>query len=1431
LQICIQWKQIEKITAKKYINARLLSKDTRFAESTEYVFQCLHWAETLDIKNSVAMSLKKSAKKDLTLAQLQDPNNVISLLKNDQLFSTFKNVRGSPPYWKKMCKDMLAKIQQFGTYTFFLTGSIADFHCPEIIRAIALQYGKNFSHAEIDSMSWQTKRNWLQTNPVTAARHIDYIFNQVWDKVILCEPHPIGQILNYDRRIEMQSRGTAHFHSAIHVVGAPVLDRDSDEEVVQFIDKYIKCQIPDEATEPELHNLVLNRQTHHHTTSCKKNKDANCRHGYAKMPSSKTCIARKPTEENSKEKIDWARGVLTKVMDAMEVTGTDISSPDLLAEANVTAEDHEKACEITLKKTSIIMKRDPSETCINPYNPVILLALRSNMDIQYITDVWACVAYITSYMCKPERQMSELMNAAAKEADTQKDKLKAIGDVLSKGREVSQHEAIYRILGMKLRKSNIAVEFFQSNKQAERTHMTKPYHVLKSMKEGDTNIFMTSLLDKYAARPVCLESMCYVEFGRWYKTCSKSGTKTARDNDDSENENSDSDTEQCVKIIKLQNNLGYMSKRTKKICPRFHNVSRKSDSESYFHRLLICYLPWRSENELESHGTYELKFMSVKDQIKDCIYDNEPYLQEVEDAIDTMPDIDNLGEIWNHLIPQAPANEEVTADPNYELLNPSNLDPQELSDRHNEQGASSTQRRTAITLQIKMKPDEEYYTMIRSLNLKQYQIHDFIFTWCMETRLAHMLNKVEPAPFHIFMSGGGGVGKSHVVHAIYQSAMRVLRTVGQNPDHPTILLTASTGKAAVNIDGTTLHSAFCVRATQKYEVHNYIKPSFNDLQTMRTNYDNLKILVIDEVSMISHTLMSKLHLTLQDIFENDKPFGGVSILAVGDLLQLPPVAAKPVFFDGYKKDEKSQKSEKSKKTQNTSVGYHSLVSSLWQKYFVLHELTEIMRQREDPEFASILSRVRVGQHTTADCEALKVLENNESVPDNCLSIYCLNMQADEYNAKQLAKLDTKIYTIVAVDSKTDRETGRARVFVKDCSTHKTGGLAREIKIATDAQYMHIKNTDLTDGLVNGAAGIIKHIDIDEKNPLKGTIYVKFYSPGIGREAKQKSKHPGCVPITATTVFFAMPEHPSVTVERTQYPGKLAWGVTVHRAQGSTYEKMIAHIAKPKSMRGFCYKPGQIYTMLSRAKTRKHLKVIGFDPASLIANSDSLKEIKRMTENCTFPYQAPIDTLPGDCIIALGHLNVRSLSLHYEDIAVHFNNSPVDILCLTETHVNNYEQYSLPGCTTFSTPCKHGCAIYTTKPVRHHFSCCKNIETTAVVIDSMLIVCVYVPPKSTWTEIQNFFTEMLAECTAVISKLYNCDSVTFIGDFNTGQDSSLQKVVDLFAHFGLSQHISKPTHNLAGVLDLLFTTYNKIQTVTHPLYFTDHHFIGAKLYPT
>lgn len=109
---------------------------------------------------------------------------------------------------------------------------------PDCCKTIWRHYDLDYIATEMDK---KTKRNWLARNPVTIARHINFIFRKLWGNVILSGLHPVRQILNYDIRKEMQSRATAHFHSAVHVKEAPIIDKNSDEEVISFVDKYVRC--------------------------------------------------------------------------------------------------------------------------------------------------------------------------------------------------------------------------------------------------------------------------------------------------------------------------------------------------------------------------------------------------------------------------------------------------------------------------------------------------------------------------------------------------------------------------------------------------------------------------------------------------------------------------------------------------------------------------------------------------------------------------------------------------------------------------------------------------------------------------------------------------------------------------------------------------------------------------------------------------------------------------------------------------------------------------------------------------------------------------------------------------------------------------------------------------------------------------------------
>lgn len=171
---------------------------------------------------------------------------------------------------------------------------------------------------------------------------------------------------------------------------------------------------------------------------------------------------------------------------------------------------------------------------------------------------------------------------------------------------------------------------------------------------------------------------------------------------------------------------------------------------------------------------------------------------------------------------------------------------------------------------------------------------------------------------------------------------------------------------------------------------------------MRLMYTDLKILVIDEISMVGATTLSNLNITMQEIFENEQPFGGIAVLAVGDLLQLNPFGEKPFY-------------------KECKSGDGALATSVWD-LFKVYELTDIVRQKDYPAFAKPLSRVCVGQHNNDDINTLKELAKNSNVPNDALSVFLTNELKDVYNKTQLEHLTSETYTVTAKDSKRDLNT-------------------------------------------------------------------------------------------------------------------------------------------------------------------------------------------------------------------------------------------------------------------------------------------------------------------------------------------------------------------------------------------------------------------------
>ena len=379
---------------------------------------------------------------------------------------------------------------------------------PDMIKTIAKQYGVYYNDEQINALSFEERSNWLKRNPVSAARHFQYRLNVFFNDFLKCSANPLGEVVDFAIRIEFQARGSPHAHTVIWIKDAPKFGVDNEQKVCDFIDKYVSCSIPHE--DGKLKELVLLLQQHKHSSYCKRNKT--CRFKFPHPPSTSTLISKPDTENDSS-----ACETLAKVRKILIDKKTDVNIDELLILAKVQPTEYQQALSISSRGNTIILKRDPCECNINNYNAAVMLAWQANMDIQYVLDAYACVMYVASYT---ERSMGELLKTASNEVRTEQltVQLRKVGTTFLTHREVSAQEAVYRILSLPMKQLSRSVVFVDTNTKKERIAVLKDNATLARLHENDTNVFCTSLIDRYQHRPQNLLAMCLAEFAATYVT-------------------------------------------------------------------------------------------------------------------------------------------------------------------------------------------------------------------------------------------------------------------------------------------------------------------------------------------------------------------------------------------------------------------------------------------------------------------------------------------------------------------------------------------------------------------------------------------------------------------------------------------------------------------------------------------------------------------------------------------------------------------------------------------------------------------------------------------------------------------------------------------------------------------------------------------------
>jgi ATP-dependent DNA helicase PIF1 len=393
---------------------------------------------------------------------------------------------------------------------------------------------------------------------------------------------------------------------------------------------------------------------------------------------------------------------------------------------------------------------------------------------------------------------------------------------------------------------------------------------------------------------------------------------------------------------------------------------------------------------------------------------------------------------------------------------------------------------------------------------------------------------------NVFFTGGAGTGKSETVKAIVRDATATKRAT---------FVTALTGIAATPFKGgMTIHnfSGIGLGVDAKEEVAKKVC----SMRNMRVKWEKCRdengILIVDEVSMMSLKIFELLDHVGKKVLRSEEPFGGIQVVFCGDFFQLPPVC---------------------KGDRRGPDGQYCFESELWKDMFPLNGpggpqqvvLTEVFRQRE-PLLIRALGEVRVAEMSH---ETIKLFSDRAKplvLPEGieATKLYSTNRDVDRINADRLAQLPGKSKFYPATDK---------------CPPNLVEKLAnmtlypKQLELKTGAQVILLKNRE---GLANGSRGVV--VAFEKNNPV-----VKFVN---GRSEL----------IEFDTVDK---EIQGQNVSRTQLPLKLAWAITIHKAQGMSLDAVEVELSG-------IFEEGQGYVALSRARTLEGLRVVGFNPNNIRA---------------------------------------------------------------------------------------------------------------------------------------------------------------------------------------------------------------------------------------
>ncbi|XP_061196745.1 uncharacterized protein LOC133205019 [Saccostrea echinata] len=1408
----------------------LRSLDRRAACCMPNLFFKLKKVQIKQIQDKVALAMRKckSEEEKITVGQVLNDSSFDKLVRLNEGYRVLRTLRGSPAYWENAKKDIFAMIRQLGVPTWFCSFSAAETKWTGLLRILSqLLNNRNLTDEEIHNLSWIDKCELIKRDPVTCARYFSHRFQTFLTHILKGKTQPLGEIRDYFCRVEFQQRGSPHIHMLIWIKNAPKFEVNSLKEIQSFIDKHSTCAKNENIAE------LINYQTHRHARTCKKKGQNICRFNFPLPPMSETTIL-KPLEEKDFENNPEVQKNYTRICEFLNNVnlGELMTFETFLQNLEMSEEVYIMAIRSSLKSPKVFLKRQVPEIRVNSYNEMLLKSWEANIDVQFILDSYACAAYIVSYLSKSQRGMSNLLHEACEEARkgnlSLKQQVRQIGNKFLTHVEISAQEAAYLLLQIPLRLSSRTVVFINTNELENRTFLLKPLEVLQELPDNSTNIQSDNWIKRYQRRPKALEHCCLADFVSKFDIILPPKDKRQmlnneylpeneleEENDDDliHGQTNDIQVEDFEKEYPMTDGSILKHRRVQKII-RFVRFNKNQDPENYFREQLMLFLPWRNElSDLKgTHVNYETSFIQYQEKV---------LLKKNAYALDKgVADI-----VEDNMLHISVDKEEVIA---AEVQHSEELDLSSEKKNCMDHGCfipesigvsydlgldlGISRKQVAINdLLVNAMDDRDYIELVRSLNVNQ----KFFFY--------HVLHKVKTKqlPLYCFLSGGAGVGKSVLTTCLYQSIVRFyFKCLSDKPDEIKVVLCAPTGKAAFNIHGQTIHSLFCIPANQNLR---YTPLDVQQLDSMRVKFRCLRMVFIDEISMVGNKMFNFINMRLQEIFANDQPFGGISIVAIGDLFQLKPV------FDGWI-------------FENLCEGYGPLAMNLWGDLFKMYELTEIMRQKEDKDFAELLNRLREGLQSDDDvrmlCSRQDCLDKGQN-PDKLPHLFTTNVKVNDHNmaafrnAPFVKKCVIPAIDFVSGDVANDVKHKILNQMSNDPS--KTMGLFKELYLVEDLPAEICINIDVNDGLTNGTPCIVKKFDFKVENSTRCSIvWVQFELENIGASNRMKySKYyndaisKSWTPILEVSKKFTVGRNKTCHVCRRQFPLRLACAKTIHKAQGSTMKKAVLDLGKRKQEHLH-------YVGLSRVRSLQDLHILELNDKKIAVSPKVIDEMRRLREHASLSLCLPnLQNITSDVKIVFH--NSRSLHKHIEDLKSDINLTSADIIAISESRLNRLDIdgiYEIPGFYMFRFDGTdksdndrpfHGMVVYSKIDfIEIEYCIILGIATVfaSFLFQDMImnVAFLYCPPK--FSSIANF-TKYLQ--TIMQAKFYKAGPVLILGDTNIDFNSQKSLTSNL-RKLGLRQLMHSSTTDYDTCLDHVYSTLmsnSDISCATLDSYYSDH----------